>query len=669
MSFEPPEIADADIGWVCSVLGLPPMAFSGSDGKDPRLPVLKSAETLDVEACPGSGKTTLLVAKLAILARHWTDRQQGVCVLSHTNAARREIERQLGNTAEGQRLLSYPHFIGTIHGFVNEFLAIPWLRSNGYPIEMIDDEVCQNWRWHRLPNWVKQALEKAHCDLRVLRYMDANVDLGAIKWSRGGTLGRETDTYKALKAVCQRSVSKGFHCHDEMFVWAHDLLDNVPAVSGFLRGRFPLFFIDEVQDNSEVQSVLLHRVFMKGDKPVDRQRFGDANQAIYQYARQEGAVTDPFPAGDIRRDVPNSFRFGQSIADLADPLAVEPQGLQGRGGKGPEDEPDKAGCHAIFLFDDETVGNVLDAYGAYLLGEFSKKELREGDFTAIGAVHRADTLDKVPRFVGHYWPDYDSGIAGADPQPATFMQYVMAGRRLAHTSGEAHGLVEKLAQGVLRLARIANSEAKLSGRKRQHRYVLELLEDKAEEKDSYLELIRCLGVERMAVTRAEWKEKWRPDVAAIGRAIASVQALPGETEVFLAWAGPEVENGEAAERAPSDNLFRYPAEEPQVAIRIGSIHSVKGETHTATLVMDTYFYAHHLKTLKPWLLGNKTGGKIEGDPVQRRLKLHYVGMTRPARLLCLAMRNDALNKVEIAKLQERGWRVGHVRDTGTVWLP
>lgn len=86
MTFEPPEIADADIGWVCSVLGLQPIAFSGADGKDPRLPVLKSAETLDVEACPGSGKTTLLVAKLAILARHWTDRQQGVCVLSHTGS-------------------------------------------------------------------------------------------------------------------------------------------------------------------------------------------------------------------------------------------------------------------------------------------------------------------------------------------------------------------------------------------------------------------------------------------------------------------------------------------------------------------------------------------------------------------------------------------------------
>ena len=113
-----PAIEDLDIPWVCELLGLPATAFSGADGTDPRLPVLRSMDTLDIEACPGSGKTTLLVAKLAILARKWTQSRRGLCVLSHTNVARREIETSLGNTAAGQRLLSYPHFIGTIHGFV-----------------------------------------------------------------------------------------------------------------------------------------------------------------------------------------------------------------------------------------------------------------------------------------------------------------------------------------------------------------------------------------------------------------------------------------------------------------------------------------------------------------------------------------------------------------------
>ena len=401
--FEPPQITEADASWAASALGLPAGAFSGPDGQDPRLGVMKAMGTLDIEACPGSGKTTLLVAKLAVIARKWTERQRGVCVLSHTNVAREQIENRLGNTAEGQSLLAYPHFVGTIHGFVNEFLAMPWLRSQGIPIETIDDEIAQDWRWRRLPHWVKDSLAQVGKDGWAPRYIGADIDLGEIKWGKG-TLGKDTKPYKALKRVCKESVMAGIHCYDEMFVWAHNLIDDVPEVTNYLRARFPLLFIDEVQDNSELQSVLLHRIFMEGDSPVVRLRFGDANQAIYQYAGQVGAVSDPFPVAEIRRDIPSSFRFGQSIADLTDPLAVEPQGLQGHGGEGPDDEPEMAGRHAIFLFDDETVGDVLGAYAAYLLEEFSEKELREGDFTAIGAVHRPGPADNIPRFVGHYWP-------------------------------------------------------------------------------------------------------------------------------------------------------------------------------------------------------------------------------------------------------------------------
>ena len=187
-AFTVPEIADTTIPWVCGVLGLPTTVFSGPDGQDPRLPVLKSLATLDIEACPGSGKTTLLVAKLAILGGQWADLRRGLCVLSHTNVARREIEHILGSTAEGQRLLSYPHFIGTIHGFVNEFLAIPWLRSNGYPIEMIDDEVAQGRRWRKLSYAIRHGLENNRHHPGILKIQDAQFGVGGIRW--GNAAGR-----------------------------------------------------------------------------------------------------------------------------------------------------------------------------------------------------------------------------------------------------------------------------------------------------------------------------------------------------------------------------------------------------------------------------------------------------------------------------------------------
>jgi len=141
--FEQPEITNEEIDWASDLLNLPALAFYGEDGADPRQAILKSWESIDVAACPGSGKTTLLVAKLAILAERWRSRTRGICVVSHTNVARNEIETRLGNTTTGRRLLSYPHFIGTIHGFVNDFLAVPWLRSRGLPIKMIDTTTCE----------------------------------------------------------------------------------------------------------------------------------------------------------------------------------------------------------------------------------------------------------------------------------------------------------------------------------------------------------------------------------------------------------------------------------------------------------------------------------------------------------------------------------------------
>jgi hypothetical protein len=67
--------------------------FSGESQRE----FLSSIQSCDVQAAPGHGKTTLLVAKLSLLSRNWKSREQGVCVISHTNAARLEVEKRLAS--------------------------------------------------------------------------------------------------------------------------------------------------------------------------------------------------------------------------------------------------------------------------------------------------------------------------------------------------------------------------------------------------------------------------------------------------------------------------------------------------------------------------------------------------------------------------------------------
>lgn len=53
--------------------------------------------------------------------------------------------------------------------------------------------------------------------------------------------------------------------------------------------------------------------------------------------------------------------------------------------------------------------------------------------------------------------------------------------------------------------------------------------------------------------------------------------------------------------------------------------------------------------------------------MQARLKQHYVGVTRPTHLLCLAMK-DTFMAQEIQMLKARGWRVARIQTAGIVWL-
>lgn len=646
-------ISDQEIEWASAVMRLPRNAFAGDDGADPRLTVMRSLQTLDIEACPGSGKTTLLVAKLAILANRWKSRRQGICVLSHTNAARTEIGDRLSSTSAGHLLLRHPHFVGTIHSFVNEFLALPWLRSKGRSFKAIDTEITLIDRWRRLPYPTRVYLEKQHRDRSSLNYTEPD-------YTGGGknAYSPTTNTYQHMLKACRDSAEAGYYCFDEMFVWASQLLDRFPSVTEAIRGRFPLLFIDEVQDNSELQSAFLYRLFIEGDRPVVRQRFGDANQAIYHRSGASGAVTDSFP-GSSKADLPNSFRFGQEVADLAAPLGVRPQALVGRGPT--TSRINHPGCQsALFLFNDASVLRVLPAYADYLIEVFSAEALTRGDFTAVAGVHRAETDDHLPRFLGQYAPGYDPDIAGRQPKPTSLAQYLARATLALAGSRNAHPVVNCCAEGILHLIRLAGEDLPLALRKSAHRFLLELLSDETA-RQHYLTLLDRLIDCRCEFSQDEWAVHIVPAALAVGEAVVSSPINEHEVRDFLSLAEVEVpEDSTCTSRTPT-NLFRYPPNESKVSIRLGSIHSVKGETHTATLVLESYRKAHHLKKLIPWLVGKKpkagSNNTGEKDPLIERLKLHYVAMTRPSHLLCLAMRKDAFNTSELDLMRTRNWRV------------
>ena len=193
--------------------------------------------------------------------------------------------------------------------------------------------------------------------------------------------------------------------------------------------------------------------------------------------------------------------------------------------------------------------------------------------------------------------------------------------------------------------------------------VLKLLEGQPYIQKSYTELITQLVLNREALTQATWNNGLKTGVHFIAAVITGTPLNDPEALTFLGWRDDQVGPVPlAATQKRQDNIYRFSKNGKKVDIRIGSVHSVKGENHTATLVLETYWKdrkgKHNLELLLPWLKGESSAAKSLGKEQKERLKIHYVAMTRPSHLLCLAMKKTSFQNEAVDLDQDwHGWKI------------
>ena len=88
---------------------------------------------------------------------------------------------------------------------------------------------------------------------------------------------------------------------------------------------------------------------------------------------------------------------------------------------------------------------------------------------------------------------------------------------------------------------------------------------------------------------------------------------------------------------------------------MGTVHSVKGETHVATLYMETSF---HDKCESEYF-----GAQLEGLPYKgnkkyekQALRIGYVAMSRPQYLLCMAISKEHFEQLD-ENLLKNNWKI------------
>ncbi len=597
----------------------------------------------DFNAVPGSGKTSLLAAKLLLLARKWPHAKKGICVLSHTNVAREEILRRLAGTDEGAMLLGYPHFVGTIHGFVNQFLAMPVLRALNLPVEIIDDDVfgaralarLRGNQYFTLRAWLAR---QSNGDALVSQLYYKGADLTVM--SGGGDLPSPSSKSGAQLVSIKQTLSRaGVFRHRDMFAFALVALESHPDLLDVIHRRFPMVFVDEMQDTSWEQEDVLNRLF---DGKAVMQRFGDVDQKIILDDDDASRLT--FPRAGFA-SISTSKRFGPRIAAAVASVRVSKQPVTG-------DAPDGVGP-MLLLYKTEDVGQVLQHFGKLVLDRFDADALQDRAVSAMCTRKTVEGSVDAGRHLVDYWPAYAQQVnSGAASTASAFWALVdqQSSRATSETLAERVGDVRKALLLMLREA-----GAPVVKDLRDARGLLRAVTELQGSAVAMQALIRDLVVE-----------------AALSGSAAARQALPGILYQRLQPLLPAGMTAAAFAAMPvfAQALAHGPVNEQpstctvthdgrDLSFTVGTVASMKGETHLSSLVLESYggkSKRFDLAMALPAIAGVKPLPKM-GVTHEGQMRNLYVAMSRPTRFLCLAANAARVDDETRDGLVAKGWEV------------
>lgn len=602
---------------------------------------LLHADTIDIQAAPGSGKTTLLGAKLALIAAKWPHSTRGICVLSHTNVAREEIEARLRASPAGERLLSYPHFVGTIQSFVHMFLALPHLRSIGIEVDIIDDEAfaerAVRWAQHHpvLKVWADSKRFLRWPTIETLRIEGPELSVNCV---RGELPSVGTKSRTALETMKQRLIQQGIFRYDDMFSLAENLLTDWPAVADVLSTRFPLVFIDEMQDTNAMQENLLASIFR--DKSVV-QRCGDINQSILNVA--PGGNTFPQPG---YLNLSSSKRFGSEFSTIANSLRHAGGAISGEG-------LGSACPITLYLYTDTSIQQVLPSFASLVSNVFTSDELASGIVKAICARKQGGKKGTTGSNIAEYCPSYDAKVGS----PVAARQSVYELVQLAGAGGDAEpGRAPQVAAARVAIVRCLKlASAAIANNAKSWRNVLDTSEVLNLDAFPLHKLVQELVVQPKLF---DTQDKWMALLGSVFQYLKPYFPLGLTLDEFSAHSELAFLPAVGPKNTLQTNVILFVNGKQPVEVQLSTTASSKGETHLATLVMESFYNpSFDFTSALPFLCGEADATTVTDPNLRRHLLNLFVAATRPRRMLCFAAHRDRVSDAYVARLKARDWDV------------
>jgi len=652
-------------------------------------------ETVDLLAVPGSGKTTALLAKLYCMAKQMPfEPNRGILVLSHTNHAIQEIEKVLKPLCP--QLFTYPNFVGTIQSFTNKFVANQacfelygsYIHKNDdemyhYEVDTFFKKLQYSAKGQNPPNlknklfglvnrgFVGTSREKENNILEFLK--DCTYDLDERKVKLGNTskmtyTGTNRDYYLELEKWKLGLLSEGILSFRDSFDISKRYL-NLPSsvdLKNILQSRFRYVFIDEMQDLDMDQVKLIEDIFFTVDSDTIIQRIGDRNQAIYSssslqcesvWKTRNESDPERFPA-DLSLN--NSHRLTPVIGTLVDGFVLNRSagyrvvGASGRGSISPH----------LLIYRNETDATKLKGKYVELIKSFglhqNAKNIERGFHIIAWTTDKEDVSERW--HLRKLFPEYSKEIKQNREDFDCLRKYIFLFDRNKPTF---EAVRKSLLNGITRILRIEGvNPLGDSAKKFRKSSLIQLIKSKGE--IYYSAFNQKLFSWCYAIVVEKDYEAVFNDYADFIR-----NKLPNLIENFNIESSTTFINREfnfnLAEIIVPKNI-----EDEDIYVKLGSVHSVKGQTHCATMYIETDYHTSELSKLKVFVKGTRKRPDFIGkNPLffqeqdfshlnkvrsNETLKMMYVGFSRPTDFLCFAVRRESVAQ-DVEKFREAGWTI------------
>lgn len=633
-----------------------------------RINFIKSLDSIDLLAVPGSGKTTALNAKLYCISKQLPMADgSGILVISHTNAAIDEIKNNLSSCSD---LFDYPNFVGTIQDFVDSFLALPYYYGHyKKKVDCVDDERYSE-VWNRIPQaqWAVRYKSELLCTPFIPRLnFDDNgdyiseyvkgdrVQFGNYRcWAGLAEEDKERkkeNYYTFLLQVKQKLLERGILLYDDCYYLANKCIRAYPEIIDVIRKRFRYVFVDEAQDMYDYQLEIIDKLFHHED--VILQRVGDPNQSIYS---SNGEDCEWIPRNPLY--INNSLRLNHAIGCVVNRLVLN----RGNAGNGEPAfvvngirEIDIDIPPVLILYDDQTENQLKQKFKE-LIRQYNLSNVPQAKygFHIIGWNSSPSEAQNSKR-LQDIFPEYKKDLASQKQTYNSLNEYINSYGANTDFKTAQRVCLHAICRAST-LANIKNQE----GRNLNVTSLKSFVEAISDNNGVLLEsrILECCKY----LTKGDKLNAYN-----------SIKALL--TDSFLQLFGVEVT--ESVQSFLGVNYVPVVVQEGNHEedddIVIGTVHSVKGMTHCATMYVETYnkrrYESQRLLIVeahgrRPNRIEERKSALWTEDMsynldklLKQTLKIMYVGFSRPTHLLCYASDISRWDNQDILSMESAGWRI------------